>query len=155
MRPKYSILPQQHKPPAFPATIIYKPLQTSTPVKQWQTKHITLVGDAIHSMPPTQGSGGNTALHDAQLLVEQLAAASDGKKPLLQVIHDYESVMIREGFALVRRSQQALDLHIAKSRLMTTLLLRSMNIVMSLPRPGKNSAAQPRSGTTLAAPQSA
>ncbi len=119
-----------------PATIICKPLHTSTPIKPWTTKRITLIGDAIHSMPPTRGIGGNTALRDAQLLCQNLIAAQLGKKPLLQAIHDYEVEMIKYGFAAVRGSMRALDLHVADSRFMTNAMLRSMNAFFRLQRLG-------------------
>jgi salicylate hydroxylase len=108
-------------------TIIAKPLHTSAPIKPWATKRVSLVGDAIHSMPPTRGIGGNTALRDAQRLCEQLIAARSGEKSILQAIHDYEVEMIKEGGAAVRSSMQALQLHVAERRLVTTALLRTMN----------------------------
>jgi 2-polyprenyl-6-methoxyphenol hydroxylase-like FAD-dependent oxidoreductase len=115
-----------------PSTIICKPLQTSVPIKQWATRRVTLVGDAIHSMPPTRGIGGNTALRDAQVLCEQLIAAQAGQLPLLTAIHAYETQMIDYGFAAVRGSMQALRLHVADARLMTKAMLRSMNALFAL-----------------------
>lgn len=124
-----------------PSTIICKPLHTSLPIKQWATKRITFVGDAIHSMPPTRGIGGNTALRDAHLLCQQLIAAYSGEKALLRAIHDYEAEMLKYGFAAVRGSMQALQLHVADSRLMSTAMLRSMNALFALQRIGSRKAA--------------
>jgi salicylate hydroxylase len=124
-----------------PSTIIGKPLYTSLPIKHWTTKRITLIGDAIHSMPPTRGIGGNTALRDAQLLCDQLIAAVSAERPLLQAIHDYEVEMINYGFAAVRGSMQALQFHVADSRLMAKAMLRSMNALFALQRLGLRKAA--------------
>jgi 2-polyprenyl-6-methoxyphenol hydroxylase-like FAD-dependent oxidoreductase len=92
-------------------------------------------------MPPTRGIGGNTALRDAELLCRQLIAASSGERPLLQAVHDYEVEMLRYGFAAVRGSMQALQLHVADSRLVSTALLRSMNALFALRRLGSRKAA--------------
>jgi 2-polyprenyl-6-methoxyphenol hydroxylase-like FAD-dependent oxidoreductase len=99
-----------------PTTVIYKQLHAATAVSAWETKRITLLGDAIHSMPPTRGIGGNTALRDASLLVSQLIAARGGEKPLLQAIHDYEAEMITYGFAAVRDSIQAQEMIVVDNR---------------------------------------
>jgi salicylate hydroxylase len=124
-----------------PSTIICKPLQTAQPVKQWAARRVTLLGDAIHSMPPTRGIGGNTALRDAQTLCEQLIAARAGSQPLLTAIHRYETEMLRYGFAAVRSSMQALQLHVADSRLISNMLLRSMNGLFALQRMSFRKAA--------------
>jgi salicylate hydroxylase len=126
---------------ADPATIICKPLYSSQPIKQWATGRVTLLGDAIHSMPPTRGIGGNTALRDAQLLCRNLIAVKTGEQSLLQAVGDYERRMIKYGFAAVRSSLQALDMHVAESRRGAKLLLRSVNAVLALQRIGKKKAA--------------
>ena len=126
---------------ADPSTIICKPLYSSQPIKHWETRPVTLLGDAIHSMPPTRGIGGNTALRDAQLLCQSLIAASSGERSLLQLINQYERSMIKYGFAAVRSSIQALDMHVAESRLGVKLLLRSVNAVLALQRIGRKKAA--------------
>ena len=123
------------------STIICKPLQAAQPVKQWRTRHITLLGDAIHSMPPTRGIGGNTALRDAQLLCEQLIAVGSGDQPLLTAIHRYETEMLKYGFAAVRSSMQALQLHVAGSRLVSNTLLRSVDGLLALQRLSLRQAA--------------
>ena len=65
---------------------------------------VTLLGDAIHVMPP-RGSGANSALGDASLLCRALVAASRGERPLLRAIEDYEVEMLRHGFAAIRAAQ--------------------------------------------------
>lgn len=122
-----------------PSAIICKPLRTSLPVKPWETKRVTLVGDAIHSMTPAQGIGGNTALRDASLLCQNLVAARLGEKPLLQALHDYESEMLMYGFAAVRASRRSLDMIITKNpvvRLVTRMLLKVGGAAFSLTRRG-------------------
>ncbi len=94
---------------ADPTTLILTNIYTSQPVEQWPTKHITLIGDAIHSMTPARGIGANTALRDAGMLGRNLVAASHGEMTLDQAIHDYETEMLKYGFDAVLSSQKALE----------------------------------------------
>lgn len=80
-------------------------IRTSVPLQPWETSNITLIGDAIHTMTPGRGVGANTALRDARLLCRNLAAARDGKVPLLAAIRDYETKMISYGFDAVKKSR--------------------------------------------------
>jgi 2-polyprenyl-6-methoxyphenol hydroxylase-like FAD-dependent oxidoreductase len=82
-------------------------IRTSVPIDPWPATRVTLLGDAIHAMSPARGSGANTALRDAALLAEELAAAARGDKPVLRAIADYEQEMVGYGFAAVRASAQA------------------------------------------------
>ena len=91
-----------------PATILLTPIRSSVAVEPWPPTAITLLGDAIHSMPPTGGMGANTALRDAELLTRQLTAAARGEVTLLQAIADYEKEMRRYGFQAVRHSMSNL-----------------------------------------------
>ncbi|KAI9930161.1 hypothetical protein ASPWEDRAFT_48314 [Aspergillus wentii DTO 134E9] len=54
----------------------------------WESSRVTLLGDAIHAMPPTAGMGANTALRDAADLARRLAAA--GEMLDAKVIREYE-----------------------------------------------------------------
>jgi salicylate hydroxylase len=94
---------------ADPSTILFTPIHTSLPVEHWQTKQVTLLGDAIHSMTPARGIGANTALRDAALLGRNLVATHRGEMSLQQAIHDYEVEMIKYGFAAVLSSKKALE----------------------------------------------
>lgn len=87
-----------------PATVLSVPLASSVPVSPWATTTVTLLGDAIHTMTPLQGLGGNTALRDAALLCHQLADVQRGRAELLPAIHAYEVAMRSYGFDAVRRS---------------------------------------------------
>jgi 2-polyprenyl-6-methoxyphenol hydroxylase-like FAD-dependent oxidoreductase len=82
-------------------------IRTSVPVEPWPSGRITLIGDAIHSMTPYRGIGGNVALRDASVLGRNLAAAHRGEMPLLRAIHEYESAMLDYGFRAVRNSLHA------------------------------------------------
>jgi 2-polyprenyl-6-methoxyphenol hydroxylase-like FAD-dependent oxidoreductase len=92
-----------------PSTLGLVKIRTSVPVAPWPPRRVTLLGDAIHSMTPYRGIGGNVALRDASLLCRTLAAADRGESPLLQGIHDYQVAMIDYGFKAVRSSLQAAE----------------------------------------------
>ncbi|SCL27476.1 2-polyprenyl-6-methoxyphenol hydroxylase [Micromonospora rhizosphaerae] len=85
-------------------TVLLTPIRTSTQADAWPASTVTLLGDAIHSMPPTAGVGANTALRDAQLLTGNLSRAAVGEIPLLDAIADYETRMREYGYAAVRAS---------------------------------------------------
>ena len=78
--------------------------RASEPVKQWQATNVTLLGDAIHTMPPFRGVGANTALRDAALLHHKLVDVATKEVPLVQAIGEYEAAMLEYGFAAVKNS---------------------------------------------------
>jgi len=80
-------------------------IRHAKPIEHWQTTNITLLGDAIHVMPPN-GSGANTALRDASLLSRSLIAVARQGMPLHQALHDYEIEMLRYGFDAVHTFRQ-------------------------------------------------
>jgi 2-polyprenyl-6-methoxyphenol hydroxylase-like FAD-dependent oxidoreductase len=92
-----------------PSTVTPLPIRSSVPVEPWETRNVTLIGDAIHSMTPMRGIGANVALRDAALLRANLVAADQNEKPLLAAIRDYEGEMVRYGFDAVRSSMKAAE----------------------------------------------
>ena len=80
---------------------------------------MTLLGDAIHYMPPVGGMGGNTALQDAQRLCAALAAA-DGAGPLATALRDYQAEMLDRGVKTVRGVRLYTRMAISRSRLLRT-----------------------------------
>jgi 2-polyprenyl-6-methoxyphenol hydroxylase-like FAD-dependent oxidoreductase len=87
-----------------PSTVHSFSVKTSVPVPPWKTRNVTLLGDALHNMPPYRGVGANAALWDAALLREAIVAADRGDQPLLQTLTNYERQMIDHGFRFVRAS---------------------------------------------------
>ncbi|HTZ56998.1 MAG TPA: FAD-dependent monooxygenase [Acidobacteriaceae bacterium] len=83
-------------------------VRTSQPPRPWRATHVTLLGDAIHSMTPYRGVGGNIALKDAALLAANLIQAQQGKKPWEQAIAEYETSMRQYAFAAVEDSLKAM-----------------------------------------------
>ncbi|WP_326836841.1 FAD-dependent monooxygenase [Amycolatopsis rhabdoformis] len=77
------------------------PIRTSGPVPSWPTGRITLLGDAIHVMPPAGGVGANTALRDAALLSDLL-----GSTDPLTAFAGYEARMREYATEVVRQSTQ-------------------------------------------------
>jgi 2-polyprenyl-6-methoxyphenol hydroxylase-like FAD-dependent oxidoreductase len=74
--------------------------QLPSSVREALRRTVTLLGDAVHSMPPTGGIGANTALRDAQLLTSNLARAVAGDWRLLDAVAEYEAQMRDYGFAV-------------------------------------------------------
>jgi 2-polyprenyl-6-methoxyphenol hydroxylase-like FAD-dependent oxidoreductase len=118
-----------------PSTVGLIKIRTSVPVSSWPTGRVTLIGDAIHSMTPYRGIGGNVALRDASLLCRELAAADRGERPLLTAIHDYETAMIKYGFQAVRTSLQSAKMAHSSSaiaRVLGNAMFRVVNAVPAL-----------------------
>jgi salicylate hydroxylase len=111
--------------------------KTSVPVAAWDTRRITLMGDAIHSMTPYRGIGANIALRDAELLCRNLVSAAGGACSIEAAINDYERQMRVYGFAAVRTSLKALQQSVADKGLgfvLSKLFLRTVNATPPLKR---------------------
>jgi 2-polyprenyl-6-methoxyphenol hydroxylase-like FAD-dependent oxidoreductase len=87
-----------------PRQISATTLRGAEPVEPWNTTNVTLLGDAIHAMPPLRGLGGSTTLRDAALLTGKLSAVERGEASVKSAIRDYELSMLEYGFAAVKSS---------------------------------------------------
>src|SRR5207244_7143342 len=83
------------------ATVEQFQFSAAEKVAPWATTNVTLLGDAIHAMPPVGGLGGNTALKDAALLCRALTAVDRGEASLTESTARYEAGMLTYGFAAV------------------------------------------------------
>jgi 2-polyprenyl-6-methoxyphenol hydroxylase-like FAD-dependent oxidoreductase len=131
--PDYSVLVCASDPSTFNVVSI----KTSVPVAPWQSRRITLIGDAIHSMTPYRGIGANTALRDAALLCANLEDAARGGCAIEAAINDYERQMREYGFAAVRTSLQALQQSVGDKGIgfrLAKLFFRAANVTPPLKR---------------------
>src|SRR6266446_1421874 len=131
--PDYSVLVCASDPSTF-NVVSFK---TSVPVAPWQTRRITLIGDAIHSMTPYRGIGANIALRDAALLSANLKEAALGACTIEQAINDYERQMREYGFAAVHASLKALQQSVGDKGIgfrLAKLFFRAVNATPPLKR---------------------
>lgn len=105
------------------------PLRTSTRVGQWPTNRVTLLGDAVHSMPPTAGAGANTALVDAAVLARELVAADRGERDVLAALERYEAEMVPRAFGFVRRADQNLKMAVSANPVGRALFTGALRLV--------------------------
>jgi 2-polyprenyl-6-methoxyphenol hydroxylase-like FAD-dependent oxidoreductase len=88
--------------------------------KPWRTLNVTLLGDALHYMPPVGGMGGNAALHDAEMLCSTLLSVKQGKA-LLPSLHACEAAMVVSGFEAVSATLLYTRLAISRVPFMRTV----------------------------------
>ncbi|GIJ23023.1 FAD-dependent oxidoreductase [Micromonospora lutea] len=68
---------------------------------RWAVPRATMMGDAVHVMPPFGAHGGNTALRDAALLGHKLVAARENGTPVEEAIAGYQDEMVPYAFRAV------------------------------------------------------
>ena len=92
----------------FPVTI-----RAARRIEPWRPGPVTLLGDAVHTMPPTGGIGASTALQDAATLADALLSAVRAQTSLVDAVSAYERVMLPRGFANIEQSVRNADLMFA------------------------------------------
>ncbi|MGV9385571.1 FAD-dependent oxidoreductase [Nonomuraea sp. NPDC003707] len=85
----------------FPITF-----RISERIPAWAPGPVTLLGDAVHTMPPTAGAGANTALADAATLADEILSAARGGKSLVEAVAAYQAIMLPRGFAAIDNSRR-------------------------------------------------
>ncbi|UQU62685.1 FAD-dependent monooxygenase [Couchioplanes caeruleus] len=68
---------------------------------RWAVPRATMMGDAVHVMPPFGAHGGNTALRDAALLGHRLVEARANGTPVEEAIAAYQDEMVPYAFRAV------------------------------------------------------
>jgi 2-polyprenyl-6-methoxyphenol hydroxylase-like FAD-dependent oxidoreductase len=109
-------------------------VKTSVPIPSWETRNVTLLGDALHNMTPFREIGANAALRDAAALRQALVGVARGERPLLSALAAYEREMIEYGFRAVRMSLENMQRVHSEgiSREFTKFIFRMMNLVPPL-----------------------
>ena len=85
-----------------PSSVSFSSFKASMLTNPWESTNVTLLGDAIHNMPPVGGLGGNMALRDAWSLARALTDVQQGTSSLLPALQAYEAEMRAYGFDAVR-----------------------------------------------------
>ncbi|MEV0597369.1 FAD-dependent oxidoreductase [Nonomuraea cavernae] len=108
-------------------------IRTAVPVEAWSPSNVTVMGDAIHSMPPSLGVGANIALRDAEVLTQKLSAVHRGDLRLVHAIGEYEAQMRQYGFDAVRASNRALKQSATTGTLAFAATKAALRIMNALP----------------------
>jgi 2-polyprenyl-6-methoxyphenol hydroxylase-like FAD-dependent oxidoreductase len=90
-------------------------LRNTTEVPAWPDGPVTLLGDAVHPMPPG-GLGANLAFQDARLLTGLLAAVERGERDLAGALAEYRREVVAYGAAARQESLALLDRMVPASR---------------------------------------
>ncbi len=94
----------------------------------WVLPRATLIGDAVHVMPPFGGDGGNVALRDAAVLGDKLASAFAGETSVEAAVAAYQREMVPYAFKAVDASARMMRRLTASPRwqrwLLTSVLPR-------------------------------
>jgi 2-polyprenyl-6-methoxyphenol hydroxylase-like FAD-dependent oxidoreductase len=109
-------------------------VKSAVPIPPWETRNVTLLGDALHNMTPFRGMGANAALRDAAALRRVLVSVVRGDLPLLESLAAYEREMIEYGFRAVRSSLANMRLVHSEgfAREVSKLGFRLMNVIPPL-----------------------
>jgi 2-polyprenyl-6-methoxyphenol hydroxylase-like FAD-dependent oxidoreductase len=93
--------------------------------RSWPMSRATLMGDAVHVMPPFGAHGGNTALRDAALLAGKLRQAARGDSAAT-ALAEYRNEMVGYAFEAVDSAAKSMRRLTGGSRLQRWLLLRML-----------------------------
>lgn len=107
-------------------------LNAGTRPKEWPLSQATLMGDAVHVMPPTGARGGNTALRDAAHLGDKLNNVAHQGLSLEQAIRTYQDEMVAYSFKEVESSLAMLRRNSGMNPLMRFVMLRTVPWLRSL-----------------------
>jgi 2-polyprenyl-6-methoxyphenol hydroxylase-like FAD-dependent oxidoreductase len=89
---------------AEPDTVSLQTHRASKLVAAWPTSYVTVIGDALHTMPPVGGLGGNAALRDAHVLCRTLAHIERGPADLAVALRSVEAEFRTTGYAALRKA---------------------------------------------------
>lgn len=119
--------------------------RASTPTPPWTPSRVTVLGDAIHQMPPVGGMGGNTALRDAALLGRLLARLGDGDP--VPAIAEYEAEMRAYAYPVVASALSMQRNNLAAGVLRTTAQRSFFRLCDRVPAVRRRAFGRSRAGS--------
>lgn len=102
----------------------------------WALARATLIGDAVHAMPPFGAHGGNTALRDAALLGQKIIAAHSGATSIEAALAAYQHEMLPYAFKAVDTAAKMMHRLTHTSPLQRWLLLKLLPRLHGITVPG-------------------
>jgi 2-polyprenyl-6-methoxyphenol hydroxylase-like FAD-dependent oxidoreductase len=114
------------------------PLNAGTRPTGWSGSRVTLMGDAVHVMPPLGAHGGNTALCDAALLADKLISALHAGDPIERTIRSYQEEMIAADFKEVDSAVSMLRRMTSKNLVTRWAMTSAVPWLRSLGKPALN-----------------
>ncbi|KAM9994065.1 hypothetical protein ACTFIZ_012030 [Dictyostelium cf. discoideum] len=85
------------------------PLTQASPILNFKTSRVTLLGDSVHAMTSHAGMGGNTAIKDALELGNALTKIFINGLPIIESLSSYENEMLSRGFKAVDFSRSSTE----------------------------------------------
>ncbi|KAM9994742.1 hypothetical protein ACTFIY_000939 [Dictyostelium cf. discoideum] len=85
------------------------PLTQASPILNFKTSRVTLLGDSVHAMTSHAGMGGNTAIKDALELGNALTKIFINGIPIIESLSSYENEMLSRGFKAVDFSRNSTE----------------------------------------------
>ena len=108
--------------------------------KAWAPQRVTLMGDAIHVMPPFGAHGANTALKDAQVLGDHLLQAGGRTEDLVERVGAYEAEMRAYSRAIVRDASRMMAMTTANFPFKKTIFRNLLKLATIFPRKREQSS---------------
>jgi 2-polyprenyl-6-methoxyphenol hydroxylase-like FAD-dependent oxidoreductase len=85
-------------------SFVFRAADPAGDLTPWPRGPVTVLGDAVHAMPPTGGRGAATAIRDADVLAGRLAQVRDGTLALPLALRRFEAEMATYAPAAVAAS---------------------------------------------------
>ncbi|NGZ74402.1 FAD-dependent oxidoreductase [Saccharibacillus alkalitolerans] len=121
----------------LPGTAAAFPFWFPDRLTAWKHDRVTLLGDAVHPMPPTAGLGASTAIVDAVNLAEGLTRAAEDVPDILS---RYQADMLRYAPRAVAEARPPLFWQ----RRFKNGLIRRLGLSLALPAAGRAIALRHR-----------